>query len=424
MTEPAHGGPDRPKEAKLRGHDWILQPLLGLATICLIAILAESIARQMLPDGVSSLHLTSCTVHNDTPAGARALPNSVCWEKLPEGRLAEYEFNSCGDRAGMECRPKPPGTYRIVMTGTSMAVGRYVQRGNTFAALLPIELARLTRRKVELYNESLMQGFPISTALRFNEILAAQPDMVLWILTPIDLEVTPEGLNQNPPPALPESAAKPLSLARAWYLLKTAYATDSISQMLRNHFNRTQSALLLRHFLYESQSLYVKSFLMGSEDAEFLRTNPNAKWLIKLKEFERDAAEVESRAAAAKVPLVAVLVPNRAQAAMISAGEWPLGYNPYKLDDEIRAIVTSHGGIYIDIFLDFRNIPNPEQYYFPVDGHPNADGHAIVSDLLARELTSGAAPALNVAAQPAVPLEQGNYLSHSILDVEKEQSFK
>jgi hypothetical protein len=424
MTESEPASPRTPMEAKLLGRDWVLLPLLGIATICLIAILAESIARQVLPDGVSSLHLTSCAVHNDIAAGARAIPNSVCWEKLPEGALTEYRFNSSGDRAGVERQPKQPGTYRIVMTGESMAVGRYVPRENTFAALLPIKLAGQTGRKVELYNESLMQGFPISTALRFNEILAAQPDMVLWILTPIDLEVTPEGLNQNPPPALPESAAKPLSLARAWYLLKTAYATDSISQMLRNHFNRTQSALLLRHFLYESQSLYVKSFLMGSEDAEFLRTNPNAKWLIKLKEFERDAAEVESRAAAAKVPLVAVLVPNRAQAAMISAGEWPLGYNPYKLDDEIRAIVTSHGGIYIDIFLDFRNIPNPEQYYFPVDGHPNADGHAIVSDLLVRELTGVAAQVLKVASQTPVQLEQDKYSSHSILDVEREQSFK
>ncbi len=407
MTEPEPDGPGTPKEPKLRSRDWVLQPLVGIATICLMAILTESIARQLLPDGVSSLHLIQCTVHNDTPAGARAIPNSVCWEKLPEGPPAEYEFNRCGDRAGMECQPKPSETYRIVMTGTSMAVGRYVHRENTFAALLPTELSRQTGRKIELYNESLMQGFPISTALRFNEILAAQPDMVLWILTPLDLEVTPDSLSKNLPPALPESAGKPLSMARAWYLLKTAYVNDSISEVLRAHFNRTQSALLLRHLLYESQSLYVKSFLMGSEDADFLRINPSAEWLNKLKEFDSDAAEVESRAAAAKVPLVAVLVPNRAQAAMISMGEWPVGYNPYKLNDQVRSIVTSHGGIYCDILPGFRAIPNPEQYYFPVDGHPNAEGHTMISALLARELTNGAVPALRVAAQPQVAQRQG-----------------
>jgi hypothetical protein len=56
---------------------------------------------------------------------------------------------------------------------------------------------------------------------------------------------------------------------------------------------------------------------------------------------------------------------------------------------------------------DYRNIPNPEQGYFPVDGHLNADGHRIVSGLLAKALTSGAVPALRVAAQPQAAQEQG-----------------
>jgi hypothetical protein len=55
----------------------------------------------------------------------------------------------------------------------------------------------------------------------------------------------------------------------------------------------------------------------------------------------------------------------------------------------------------------FRPIPNPEKYYFPVDGHLDADGHRIVSGLLAKGLMSGAVPALNVAAQTRAAHEQG-----------------
>ena len=74
--------------------------------------------------------------------------------------------------------------------------------------------------------------------------------------------------------------------------------------------------------------------------------------------------DMEERAKAAGVPLVAVLVPNRAQSAMISMGEWPAGYDPYKLDNELSAIVTSHGGMYIDISaVTSAPYPNPEQYY-------------------------------------------------------------
>lgn len=405
MAHSNAGNPANLKEEKLPRRDWILLPLICLLTLFFAAVSAESIANRVFNSSETSLN--SCLVLNDASTGVRGIPNSVCWEKIPEGQWTEYRFDKCGYREGIECGPKPPGTYRIVMVGSSFALGENVPVEKAFATLLPAELSRQTGRRVELYNEGMGYGFARNTALRFNDVLAAQPDMVLWILTPLDLEVTPDSLSKNLPPALPESAGKPLSMARAWYLLKTAYVNDSISEVLRAHFNRTQSALLLRHLLYESQSLYVKSFLMGSEDADFLRINPSAEWLNKLKEFDSDAAEVESRAAAAKVPLVAVLVPNRAQAAMISMGEWPVGYNPYKLNDQVRSIVTSHGGIYCDILPGFRALPNPEQYYFPVDGHPNAEGHTIISALLARELTNGAVPALRVAAQPQVAQRQG-----------------
>jgi hypothetical protein len=115
---------------------------------------------------------------------------------------------------------------------------------------------------------------------------------------------------------------------------------------------------MTEHFLYESQSLYVKSSLVGPK-AEFLRAEPSQEWKEDLQRFDSVAADVAGRAKAAGVPLIAVFLPNRAHAAIISVGEWPAGYNPYKLDDELRSIVTSHGGTYIDILPDFQSIPTP-----------------------------------------------------------------
>jgi hypothetical protein len=67
---------------------------------------------------------------------------------------------------------------------------------------------------------------------------------------------------------------------------------------------------------------------------------------------------------------------------------------PYKLDDELRAVIVPHGGTYVDILPDYRNMPNPEQYYFPVDHHRDAEGHGIIVSLLAKEISGGAVPAL------------------------------
>ena len=92
---------------------------------------------------------------------------------------------------------------------------------------------------------------------------------------------------------------------------------------------------------------------------------------------------------------------------MISMSSWPPGYDPYKLGEELRTIITRHGGTYIDILPDYRNIMNPERGYYPMDGHPNVEGSAMIAKMLAKELTNGAIPALQASTRQAA-MEQEN----------------
>jgi hypothetical protein len=369
-------------ERKLPLRDWITLLILALLTICVVAVSTESIARRMFPEPKSPLR--SCLIENDVSTGVRGIPNSVCSEQSIESGLVEYRFNGCGYRAGLEWGPKPPGAYRIVMVGTSTAFGTGVPREKSIAALLPVELSRRTGRNVELYNEALPGGTARAIVLRFNAILAAKPDMILWILTPWDIRNAPSLL--FPPPASNSGG----------FLAK-----------VRKQVKDSASRILIEHFLYQSASSYLSLFLKDARGPGFLGATLSTEWQRHLRDYETYATNIEGQASAASIPVVAVLVPDRAQAAMISTGDWPAAYNPYELDNELRPIVTRHGGTYIDILPDFRSIPNPEKYYFPVDGHPNADGHRIVSGLLANALTAGAVPALKVAAQPKTAQEQG-----------------
>jgi hypothetical protein len=347
-----------------------------------------------------------CIVRNDPASGIQAIPNTVCWEKSPEGQLAEFRFNGCGHRAGMECGPKPPGTYRIVLTGGSVALGASLPREQTFAGLLPAEISRRTGRNVEVYNESMYMQSPGLVLRHFNAVLAAQPDLVLWTITPFDVQSS-----------APEAEFQPLPgfLGKTRARVKAALATGSISTAtqdllytVHDLLDTTSSGLLLEHFLYESQSQYVEAYLKNvDDDSGFLKSDLSARWQTCLRYFAKDAADIGARAKAAGVPLVVVLAPNRAQAAMISMGEWPAGYNPYKLNDEVRSIVASQGEAYADILPGYRGIPNPEQGYFPKDGHPNAEGHAVIARLIASELTSGAVPALRGVAGPQDILKKG-----------------
>jgi hypothetical protein len=401
MTASGAANPEVMKEAKLSRADWVLLPLVSLLTVGLLATSTELIARQMFSE--SQTGVRNCMVLNDPSTGPRGIPNTTCWEKSPESQWVDYRFNRCGHRAGMECGPKSPDVYRIVMNGASMAMGEHVQREKTFAALLPGELSQLTGRKVEVYNEGMGWGFSHSVALRFNQVLAANPDMILWILTPIDVERTSL--------VLPTGDLDPyagLSLpAKAWRRAKDTFTEKSLSVAAADVFGHSRTALMLRHVLYQSQSQSIKSFLMAPDGVSgFLRTELSPEWEMRLKMFDRDAADMEGEATKAGVPFVAVFVPIRAQAAMISMGEWPAGFDPYKLNNRLRSIIVSHGGTFLDISPGFRNIPNPERYFFPVDTHPTAEGNEVISEVMARVLTCGVVPALKASTQPQAALGQ------------------
>jgi hypothetical protein len=304
----------------------------------------------------------------------------------------------------MECGAKAPESYRIVIAGASTAMGDRVPFEKTIAAQLPVELTHKTGRRIELYNEGMLLVFPPALDLRFNEVLAAKPDLILWVLTPYDvLKGTtipePSKIEQRIDPSI-----------TPWSRLKHDFSTKSVGEITRDLQERSRALLLIRNTLYahEGSDRYVATFLMNADDtAGFLKSKLSANWQQHLKDFAGHAASIAAQARDANVPLAAVFVPDRAQAIMISDNVWPAGYDPYKLDGEVRTILSSHGATYIDILPKFRNLIRPEELYFPADGHPDAGGHAILSELLAGELTGGSVPALTVAAQPLKEMEQG-----------------
>ncbi len=342
----------------------------------------------------------NCLVVNDPSNGARGIPNCVIWEKISEGKLTEYRFNGSGYRNNADLRPKSPGTYRIVIVGTSIAAGFRVSQEQTIGALLPAELSRRTGRKVEVYNEGLPLRPSSSLARNFNEALAADPDMILWIVSPLDIS--------HPSLAGRKDQAEPLMAeVGVWPVTKAVFAKESFNASMATIFGHTRTATLLKEFLYESPSQYVGSSLMGADyKKEFLQTESSPEWNREIKEFDSSAASIAGQARKAGIPLVVVLVPDRTQAAMISMmGEWPKGFDPYKVGNEVSSIIVSHGGTYIDILPQFRTVPNPQLGYFALDGHPNALGHAMIARFLTNKLADVAIPALSNTAKPQAELQ-------------------
>ena len=390
MTESSTNKFDTSIHSKLPWRDWIILPLLSLLTILIIVVSTESLARRVF--GVSKTSLESCLILDDAANGVRAIPNSVCSEKLPETELIEYKFDCTGYRTGKVCGPKPPGVYRIVLIGSSIAMGERVPIEKTFATLLPIELSRRVGREVELYNYAMAFGFPRNTALRFNDVLAAQPNLILWVVSSIDIKLARfshvEFLQNN-------NSSQVGRIAALKKVIKVRIGGNPLAA----------SVTALSYFLqkYKSQSEYIRSFLAIPDGGEgdwdtgpsALRSELSQEWKNRMQQFDDYAAEITRRAKTAGVPIVVVMVPNRAQAAMISMDEWPKGFNPFTIDKELGTIITRHGGLYVDILPDFRETANPEQHFYPIDGHPDSDAHAMIAGYLAKELTGGAVPELS-----------------------------
>ncbi len=368
------------EESKLPKRDWILLPLVAIATICLIGFSAEIAARRIFP--VSKTNLNQCLIINDS--GIRGVPNSVCREKTAEGAWTVYKFNGCGDDAGMPCGPKPPGSYRIIVVGSSFAMGERVTIETRLSTVLAQQLSQRTHREINVYNQATGQGFPQNVQARFDDALALKPDMILWPLTPIDVRNVMD---------IAGNRAKPPALIR----LKDDILTGVLFDRFQGHVNATRAALALQHFMFEAEGpdRYVTSYLHGTDfETGYLKAEYSPDWKANLQNFDRLVANLEKRSLAAGVPFVAFLAPGRAQAAMISLGHWPDGYDPYKLDAELRRIIVSHGGIWIDILPAYRTKPHPELDYLPVDGHGNARAHAMMAGLLADSLASNGLPTL------------------------------
>jgi hypothetical protein len=365
-----------------------------------MAVSVELLSRWFYP--VIQVGFQNCFATNDPTGDAAVTPNSTCWEKTAESTLrAEYRFNSRGHRAGGELNPKPSGTYRIVLIGSSFAQGLFVPREKTFAALLPMELSKRTGRRVEVYNEATggkFRGGPYPTQ-HFDQVLDAQPDLILWAITPDDIVNAASKENTDSPRAGerqedPRSAAGPASPRSFWSRITASIAKGAFGERLKSRWEETRTSLVLKHLLIrsESQNEYIKSYLQNADNANFLKSVPDSKWEIQLQYFDTELSEIVGLARNAGVPLVAVFIPNRPQATMLSSGDWPEAYNPFKLESEVRENVVNNGGRFVDILGDFRSTPGPERDYFPVDGHPNADGHEIIARFMAKELGSGAVP--------------------------------
>jgi len=354
--------------------DLIILPLLSLATLIVLLMFSEIGARLYFAEAIDD----SCRIHGTAPGETRDLPNCRSQLKLPEGRMATYSYNECGYRTDAPCGPRPAGVARVALIGSSMVQSYGVSYDEAFATQAERALEKSCGRPVQMENLGAVGNSILGMHHQIGEALGLHPDAVVMMVDPFDvwsLSTYPETTASSavPQAAPPPEAASPDLVHRVEMALKSSRAV-----------------FLMQHFLFKNRAFYIKAYLLYGDKADFLRSPLTPAWDERLARFERLAADMAGQAHKAGVPFVLLLGPQQAQAILMSDRHPPAGVDPRAFGRRMAEIAGRHGMILIDSAEAFTPVKHPEDDFFPVDGHPDAEGNAVIAHALVQGLEQGA----------------------------------
>ena len=352
--------------------DWFLLPLISVSTILLLFGAAEVITRLVWPQ----VDQDSCFV-NDPIAGYRFRPNCTSRMKSAEGPWTTNRYNECGYRTDAHCGPKPPDTKRLVFLGSSVAQGLFAPYEDALATKTARIVGHETGQRMEVENLGVFDSSPIYVYRRVGEAIGLQPDVVIFLLSPWDLEqrMDPTQLEQrnNPRAQFPRAAAgaEPPLMKRI-QLLITSSRTVTIAQ----------------HFLFQNPETYLRLYLAYGDKADFLRQPFTPAWQQRFADLRLIVGDMAARFSKGKVRLIVAAVPSRAEAALLSmaAASRPTRVDPFAFGSAVRQIAKESGAQYVDLMAPFSKEAHAERLYYVVDGHLTVEGHALVARELAAAL--------------------------------------
>ncbi|MGS0891018.1 SGNH/GDSL hydrolase family protein [Burkholderia stagnalis] len=369
---PSHETAGVATSRKLPRRDYVLLPLIVVMTVVCLFVAAECATRVIWSAGMrgSECHVT------DAREGMRNVPNCTMTVKTPETPWVTYHYNGCGFRSTEDCGPKPAGTRRVALLGTSFAEGTSLAYDESFAALAEHDLSRMCGAPVEVQNLGVYE-MPYRKVLnRIGPALALQPDAVVLTVAPFDLEK----IN------LPDVADTPAIAAAA-----SPHA--DLMTRVKGWLSGSRAVVVAQHYMFENPDIQVPMYLKYGDKADFLRPPFSDAWRERLETFDSVAATVAGRFRAAGVPVALMLIPQRTQAGLLVAKSLPPGVDPSALDHALAAIAAKHGMRYIDLAESLKRSANPADYYYPVDNHLNAAGARVVARSMVTGLTAGTSPA-------------------------------
>ncbi len=354
------------QDGRLPRRDYVVLPLLSLLTVLVMLGMAEIASRLTFTEQKAD----ACMVP-DKVLGTRFRPDCTSEVKAAEGPWLTNHYNDCGYRTTQSCGPKPAGSVRVAVLGSSIAQGYLIPYDETFAARAAAQLTQMCGRPVQFQNLASIGYVWNRLAARVDDAIALHPDAAVIVTIPFDLQQTEE------PAEAPEQQSNDVGPLKR---------LDSL-------VNNSRAFVVAQHFLFSRPDLYVPLYLQYGDRADFLRPPFTPAWQKRLNDFDHLMAGIADKFHAAGIPIILAYVPQRAQAALLAAHQSPPGVDPWAFDRQIGAIAQKNAIRYADISPDMSHRPDAAALYYPVDGHLSGQGNAILANEIARQIRH-AIPAL------------------------------
>lgn len=335
--------------------DLFLIPLIVILTSIILLVAGEISARFLFPMQIAD----SCIVP-DPVLGVSVRANCHSRSKALEGPWVENHYNECASRSETSCT-KHPDNIRIVAFGESISQGYLVPYSESYPVRLANMLGATCHRTVDSQNVAVPGYAWTLVELNLERALQLNPDLLIMSVTPFNLEEDPERKIQNSAPQ----------------------TSDGVHAIISD-IKQSRLAYVAQSFYAKNGDRFAEIYLKYGEKANFLRAPLSPFWQDRLKAYDHILEDISNRAHAAAVPLVLVYVPQRAQAILMKN---PLSatttLDPRILARHIHELAEKHDIIFVDSSENFASSPHPGDNYYPVDGHPNATGHAVIAQAIA-----------------------------------------
>jgi lysophospholipase L1-like esterase len=358
-----------PAAGRLPKRDYILLPLIALATIIVLAGCGEILARtfwEAYDDNVCAYQ---------TPLGQRFRPNCTSPEKAAEGPWTVNAYNECGYRTAESCAVRGPDQLRVVVLGSSTARGALVPYEQTFAARASATLTSTCGGLVDFQNLATGWSDVDRTDSRIPEALALKPTAIIIVIGPYDIEHLKD-----------ETASKDIKPPAAAFGINLR----DINGQLR----KSRLFLVGQHYLYRDPAVHIAGLLSdGSDSSRFLGEFLPETWRKRVDDAGALFARISALTAPANVPVLVFYIPSRPQAALAVPKYSRPSADPKALGEALRGVARQNGVTLIDLTQDFAGASDFGSLYYEADGHPTPAGHDVIAKQVESTLLS--LPAFN-----------------------------